>query len=160
MSAAHAERQDPLLPAALACKDRYSPELLACVDGMLQLRATDRPQCIEEVFPVFDNTGEPPTTTTILSQNEPDWSYAAQTAPLTTHLSRPDATDSPQAIDQTLTDRLILQLAYHIGPISRQLVQQAIETNYDLEQIIDILVQELPSAVERERFRKQFAASQ
>ena len=229
ISAAHAKRQDPLLPAVLACEGRYSLDLLACVDWMLQLRATDRPQSSDELLPIFNNTGEQSTPATILSKNDVDWNAElirraeqhlarylgplanvivrqtlsrvqtvedlylalskhidttaareqflkavnanasitstlhqrnhAATAPLTTHLTRPNSAVSPSSIDQDTTEKLIQQLAYHIGPMSRLLVRQALEANYDLEQIIDILARELPSEAERERFRKQFAVS-
>jgi hypothetical protein len=83
--------------------------------------------------------------------------YHAVTAPLTMRLPTPRAAPTSHRIDQALSEKLVQQLANHIGPLSRLLVRQAVEANYDLEQIIDILVQELPSEAERERFRKQFA---
>jgi serine/threonine protein kinase len=85
----------------------------------------------------------------------------AVTMQLPTHISSRMPPSKPPAqvnrIDQVLIEKLQQQLAYHIGPLSRLLVRQAVEANYDLEQIIDILARELPSEVDRERFRKQFA---
>ncbi len=229
ISAAHAGRRDPQLPTILASKDRYSPELLACVDWMLQLRASDRPQSNDELIPLFDNAGDPVSTGTVLSKNDMDWDaelicraeqllsehlghpadilvrqtvsrvytvedlYHALSehiesavarerfikavntiAPTTSTLNRryhatttplampsPDSTSTSPArpLDETLIEKLIQQLAYHIGPMSRLLVRQAVEANYDLEQIVDILARELPDKAERERFRKQFAVT-
>lgn len=227
ISAAHAKRRDPLQPATLACRGRYSLDLLACVDWMLALRSSDRPQSTDELIPVFANTGKQAETATILSKNDVDWNAElirraelhltkylgplagvivrktmsrvqtvedlfialsqhiditsareqflkavntnasitstlnrrnhAVTTPLTSQNFNPKTAPPVPQIDQDLTEKLVQQLAYHIGPMSRLLVRQAVEANYDLDQIIDILAQELPSEVEREQFRKQFA---
>lgn len=227
ISAVHANRPDPLLPAVLACRGRYSMDLLDCVDRMLQLRTGDRPQCTEELVSVFASPDERSGTVTILSDNEVDrdeeliilaerhlaeylgtlagvivgqtlkrarnveelylalsrhidnnegrrqflksvTACASNTSPrnprtqspavpVTMHLSGPNAATSPRSIDEAVTEKLIRQLSYHIGPKAHLLVRRAIEANYDLEQIIDILARELPDEAERERFRKQFA---
>ena len=227
ISAAHAKRQDPLLPAKQACRGHYDQDLLECVDWMMQVRTTDRPQTTEELIPIFANTGGHTVAAPILSQNDLDWSAElirraeqqltrylgplasvivrqtlakvhtvedlytalsrhidttlerehflkavnanasitstlnrrnhAVTVPLSMHLTTAKPAPLRQRIDQALIEKLQQQLAYHIGPMSRLLVRQAVEANYDLEQIIDILAQELPSEVDRERFRKQFA---
>jgi serine/threonine protein kinase len=227
ISAAHSKRHDPLIPAVLAGKDRYSLDLLACVDWMLQLRTEDRPQSTEELTPVFANTNGQPATAPIVSKNDVDWNAElisraeqhlakylgplaavlvrrtmsqvqtvedlylalakhidsaqareqfcmalnanasitstlhrrnhAATMPLTVELATSRNMNILRQIDPALSERLIQQLAYHIGPMARLLVRQAVEANYDLEQIIDILAKELPSEAERERFRKQFA---
>ena len=227
ISAAHANRQDPLTPTQRTCQGRYSQDLLECVDWMMQVRSTDRPQTTEELIPIFANTGGQNPTKTILSKNDMDWStelirqaetqlakylgplagviirqtltkvstvenlYVALSAhidsshereqflkavnanasitstlnrrnhavtmKLTTHPPTPKPKAPVERINQVLREKLEQQLAYHIGPLSRLLVRQAVEANYDLEQIIDILVKELPSEIDRERFRKQFA---
>ncbi|MBI1425071.1 MAG: protein kinase [Gammaproteobacteria bacterium] len=226
MSAAHANRQDPMIPAVHACKGRYSEDLLACADWMLQLRAENRPQSTEELIDIFANTGGSQVTATIISKNDVDWSAElirqaeqhlakyvgplagmlvkqtmskvhtveqlyhalarhidntiardqflkevnvdasitstlnrrnhATTAPLAAPNSGPKTAVMPRQIDPALSEKLVQQLAYHIGPMSRLLVRQVVEANYDLEQIIDILSRELPSEMERERFRKAF----
>ena len=223
ISAAHANRRDPLLPTRQICKDRYSQDLTESVDWMMQLRASDRPQHTGELLPIFAVTGGEPATATILSKNDVDWNaelikqaeqhlakylgplanilvkqtmgkvstveelYAALSRNIdtsydrdqflkavnagasitsvlnqrnhatTTLLTTPLSVPLSSRLDQALTEKLEQQLAYHIGPMSRLLVKQAVEANYDLEQIIDILVQELPSEADRDNFRKQFA---
>jgi len=162
ISAAHANRRDPLLPAVLAGKDRYSLDLLACVDWMLHLDPSDRPQTIDELIPLFDPTGDLAPTETILSRNDMDWNaelIRRAEAHLVTPGTQANSTLAQGPIDEALTEKLIRHLAYHIGPISRLLVRQAVEANYDLEQIIDILARELPDEADRKRFRKQFAIS-
>lgn len=58
IAAATENREDPYVPAMQAAAGRYSDALLAVVDWMLQLRATDRPQTVAEVLDVL---GEKPT---------------------------------------------------------------------------------------------------
>ena len=212
------------MPIKRTCQGRYSQDLLECVDWMMQVRSSERPQTTEELIPVFANTGGQTRVAPILSKNDLDWSAElirqaeqnltlylgplagiiirqtltkvstveelylalskhidstrereqflkavnanasitstlnrrnhAVTMQLTTHPPAPKA--QVRQINQALREKLEQQLAYYIGPLSRLLVRQAVEANYDLEQIIDILVKELPSEVDRERFRKQF----
>jgi formylglycine-generating enzyme required for sulfatase activity/serine/threonine protein kinase len=58
IAAATENREDPYVPAMQAAAGRYSDALLAVVDWMLQLRASDRPQTVSEVLDVL---GEKPT---------------------------------------------------------------------------------------------------
>ena len=227
ISAAHANRHDPLPSTRQVCQGRYSQELTECVDWMMKVRATERPQNTGELIPIFTNTAGEAASTTILSKNDVDWNaelisqaelhlakylgplasllvkqslgkantvealYLAlskhidstyereqflkavnasasitsilnhrnhsTTTPLSTPISAPVSAPISRRLDQALTEKLEQQLAYHIGPMSRMLVRQAVEANYDLERIIDILVQELPSEADRDHFRKQFA---
>jgi len=111
---------------------------------MLELRACDRPQDLQTLVPIFASSVKATEIQmgTILSKVNMDTSKPVTFA---------------QRIDDALTEKLIQQLAYHLGPRSRSLVRWAVETSYDLEQIIDILLRQLPGEAEREQFRKQFA---
>lgn len=51
-------REDPYIPTIQAAAGRYSDALLAVIDWMLQLRAVDRPQTVDEVLDVL---GDKPT---------------------------------------------------------------------------------------------------
>jgi formylglycine-generating enzyme required for sulfatase activity len=51
-------REDPYIPTIQAAAGRYSDALLAVIDWMLQLRASDRPQTVDEVLDVL---GDKPT---------------------------------------------------------------------------------------------------
>jgi len=68
LTALRANRQDPLLSASLVGKGRYSPLLLASVDHMLQLDASNRPQSVHDLFAVFGESD---------NHNEIDWHYGA-----------------------------------------------------------------------------------
>ncbi len=49
------------------------------------------------------------------------------------------------------------QLAAHIGPLALMLVKDAVKNGSDLESIIDILCEELPTEKQRNQFREQLA---
>ena len=61
-------------------------------------------------------------------------------------------------IDNTIRQKLEQQLARHIGPLARMLVEQAITRGADLDEVIQILCNELPSETERSEFRRQLAS--
>lgn len=57
-------------------------------------------------------------------------------------------------IDSKLQAKLEEQLASRIGPLATMLVRQAIRNGSDLDDIIEILCEELPTEYEKKRFRK------
>ena len=60
-------------------------------------------------------------------------------------------------IDNMMRQQLEQQLARHIGPLARMLVEQAVIRGADLEEVIQILCDELPGETERSEFRRRFA---
>jgi len=57
-------------------------------------------------------------------------------------------------VDARVEQKLIEQLATHIGPLATMLVRDAVKRGSDLEEIIDILCNELPGDIQRNTFRK------
>jgi len=60
-------------------------------------------------------------------------------------------------IDNIVREKLELQLAKHIGPLAKMLVEQAVQRGADLEEVIEILCNELPTESERVEFRRHLA---
>ena len=63
---------------------------------------------------------------------------------------------SGRRVDNFIISKLEEQLSAHIGPLAQMLVKQAVESNKDLDDIIDILSDEISSEKEREKFRVKF----
>jgi serine/threonine protein kinase len=60
-------------------------------------------------------------------------------------------------LNNDFRQKLEQQLARHIGPLAKLLVEQAIARGADLDEIIEILCNELPSETERSEFRRIMA---
>ena len=217
ISALQNGRKDPITSAKAVGKNKYSNELLDCIDWMLSVRADERPQYINEVIATFTMTGN--ESKTILTETDVDWDseliaqaerhLAKYLGPLASTLVKQSMSQSTsldelyhllannidlpsereqflrsvlassslsgkmkrstgphsrtfssqettlsKRIDDATIEKLEEQLARHIGPLAKMIVKQTVENNADLDAVIDVLCEELPTEVERTEFRK------
>ncbi len=216
VSALHGGRNDPMQPAKLVGKKKYSKELLEAVDWMLSVRSEDRPQDVNEIVTVFSLTSNEHKT--ILTETDVDWDaeliaqaerhLANYLGPLAQtlvkqsmsqsnsiedlyrilgeHIDIPaerdlflrsvqasssltskvkkgqdkrkqDIADQKTVVTTRITANMIKvlekQLASQIGPLASMLVKQAVNKGSNIESVLDILCQELPTEEQRNQFR-------
>jgi len=225
VSALHAGRNDPMIPAVKLKKSSSSKALLKCIDLMLSVQGQDRPKDINEIIAEF-SVKKNIEQNTILTDNDVDWdaelvaqaerhltrylgplaqtivkqsmskstniedlyrtlgshidSYSERSlflqtlqssSSLTAKVERRQAKPAPRikesvakianasksGIDTETEQRLEKHLAIQIGPLANMLVRQAMQDSPDLVSVVDILCDELPTAKQKESFRKLFA---
>lgn len=103
----------------------------------------------------------------IPSSRERDEFLAWARSDPTLQMPRPSRSTTPApartpeiAWDPAVLDRARSALAVHLGPLARVLVRRASTRAHDVTELYDLLALEIPSAVERERFRRTGPAAE
>lgn len=132
IAALQADRRDPMKPATTVGKNKYSKELLECVDWMLAVQAKDRPQSVNEIISSFTLTSNEHNT--ILTETDVDW-------------------------DAELIDQAERHLAKYLGPLATTLVKQGMSKSASVDELYRILAQHIDIPTERDLFCRSVQAS-
>jgi len=134
---------DPLIPARVAGKGRYSEMFLDIVDWMLRPAAADRPQSVDDVLARL--TGSEPGTSG-------DWVDVAGLAAGGT--PSPIAPTSATHWADGVLDAVERNLTAHLGPVARTMVKTASARARSLEELYTLLAESVPPGPSREDFLK------
>ena len=143
------KEKDPVAIVMEQCRKRFSPELIDCIELMMQCYAKDRPQNVDEVFEALGSfsgelrrlkTGTIQQTSELAKNNEDD--------------SKEISTDDKKKKGWTseLLKSVEINLEYLIGPLSRSLVRKAATKTDNVDELTSMLTQFIPSEEDKTSF--------
>ena len=137
LASIQADAPDPLKPLILEKLEKYSTEILSCIDWMLSFQIEARPQAVSDVIHRFNAIRKkrlkttPPKT--VLSQKDIDW-------------------------DAEFISVIEAELATYIGPLASIMVQQALQMSSSLDDLYQSLSQHIDNRIHREQFKHLFSS--
>lgn len=143
----------------LAQAERHLTKHLGPMASIVITQCMDKASSIDELYMLLAGHIDTP------SQRDLFLKSVQASGPFSTNFSeRPTRTiTQAQNIKPSVSEQQIRileqQLAFHIGPLAKMLVKQALETGADIEEVIEILASELPTEDERSTFKRKIMES-